>query len=370
MNLNLSNSTLTDYSSITAYSIDPLNVDGVNAGSETRWTNKNWSTYWAWFNGNAKVKNAILMKAIWNVGKGYEALDEYTRKTLDYIKGDGKQSFKDILFSMECNMRIGGDAFAEIVTHNKKHIQDGGKIVNIKLLNPGLVTIVYDETATIKKYEYSVGAGGKTIEFDPEEILHMSNNRMCGQIHGISDLEALRKVILADSQSFDNVEKIVNFQARPFIIFKLKTDNLTKIAEFAAKLKSIRTLGEDALIPDDENLLSYEVVQVNPSAIIMAWRDDIRNEYYRCIGLPQIMPGAGGQGTESEAKVIYVAFEQIVQHDQLNWENAIWSQLGLKINMIHPTLMEDLLKQDNAKDGANAMNIQPSELNPMSANQS
>jgi len=204
----------------------------------------------------------------------------------------------------------------------------------------------------------------RVIKFDPEEILYLANNRIGDQIHGISDLEALRKVILADSQSFENMQKIINFQAKPFILFKLKTDDSSIIEAVSAKIRRIREVGEDLFIPDDENILSYEVVQVSQSQILMQWRDDIRNEYYRCIGLPQIIPGASGGGTESESKVIYVAFEQIVMHDQLDTEQAWWTQLGLEINLVHPTLIEDLLAKDEAKDANNAFNIQPSELTP------
>ena len=62
--------------------------------------------------------------------------------------------------------------------------------------------------------------------------------------------------------------------------------------------------GENIYIPDDDNTISYEVVQVNPNAMIMEWRNDIRNKFYRTIGLPQVVPGAGGSSTESESKVI------------------------------------------------------------------
>ena len=123
-------------------------------------------------------------------------------------------------------------------------------------------------------------------------------------------------------------------------------------------------------IPDDENLLSYEVVTVNPSSILMEWRNDIRNEYYRCIGLPQIIPGAGGQGTESESKVIYVAFEQLVMADQLDIEQQGLNQLAVTFNLIHPTLIEDLLGNDEKKDANGALGIQQAELNPAATNQS
>lgn len=263
---------------------------------------------------------------------------------------------------MEIVKRIGGDAFAEIIRGDDK----AKTLINLKPLDPSTIKIIVDNKGIIKRYEQISKTGTQRIShiIQPEDMLHLCNNRIADQIHGISDIEAIEKVILADDQSFNDMQKLMHFQAKPFIVFKLKTDDETKIKTFADKIRSARNLGEDMFIPDDENLLSYEVIQVNPSAILMSWRDDMRNKFYRTIGLPQIVPGGGGQSTESESKVIYVAFEQIVMHDQLDIEQQIWEQLAFKINLIHPTLIEDLLGKDEKKDASSIFNIQPSELTP------
>lgn len=384
--LDLNKAAATDYSdsfnaatqeSLTPYAFPLVDIDTALDAKETKWQNPNWTKYWGWFIAHPKVRNAILMKAIWSVGKGWEA-DTLVKTMLEHISGAGKESFKDILFSMEVCRRIGGDAYAEIITHNGKKLSEGGKLVNLKCLNPGNIAEIYGPDGMLLRYEQiqshpkkgilnkiknAIGMG-KVIEFDPEEIFHLSNNKIGGQIHGISDLEALEKVILADQKSFDDLMKITMFQAKPFILFKLKTDDPVKIAAFSAKIRNMRNLGEDMFIPDDENLLSWEVVQVNPSSVLMEWRADLRNEYYRCIGLPQIIPGAGGQGTESEGRVIYVAFEQIVMHEQKQIEDAIWNQLGMKVNLIHPTLLEDLIGQTMQKNGNTQLNTTPAEMNP------
>ncbi len=65
------------------------------------------------------------------------------------------------------------------------------------------------------------------------------------------------------------------------ILWKLKTDDPAKIASVVAKIDAARNLGEDMFIPDDDDAISYEVVQLNPSALVLQWRDDIRNKFYR-----------------------------------------------------------------------------------------
>ena len=357
--LDLNKTQLTDYSGLDAYEIDTKEIDGISDQKETEWMNTKWTQYWGYFNTVPELKNAIILKAIWSVGKGWTA-DNYTTNQLKLISGWGKDTFKNILFNMEIIKRVGGDAFAEVIRDNKN------RLLNLKVLNPGSIKIIVDGKGIIKRYE-QVNKGGQreTIKkFKPTEILHMCHNRFGDQIHGISDIESLEPVILAEQQSFENMNKIQNFQAKPFIIFKLKTDDEVKIQQFADKIRDVRKLGEDMFIPDDENLVSWEAVTVNPSQILLLWRDDLRNKFYRAIGLPQIVPGGAGQSTESESKVIYVAFEQIVKHEQLDIEEQILGQLGIEIKLEHPTLIEDLLGVDEQKDGAGAFNIQKGEMTP------
>ena len=104
---------------------------------------------------------------------------------------------------------------------------------------------------------------------------------------------------------------------------------------------------------------SYEVVELNINQIILAWRDDLRNSFYRAVGLPQVVPGAGGQSTESESKVIYLAFEGIVEREQKQIERWIWEQMGLRIDLYPPETLAQDLQTDNSKDGT--AGFQPSD---------
>lgn len=337
--------------------VDALNTDGAGDQDETEFQNSKWSQYWGYFNAIAELKSAMLMKAIWNVGKGFTT-DPETKVLLEHISGWGKDTFEDILFNMEVVRRVGGDAFAEIIR------SDDGTIINLKPLDPGSIKIIVDKKGIIKRYEQvSKIMGKEAIKFKPEDIFHLSNNRMADQIHGISDIDSIEKTILAENENFEDMKKIMHRQARPMIMFKVGTDDATKIAAFVQKMDDAVNKGENIYIPDDVNSVSYEVVQVNVSQIIMEWRNDIRNKFYRTIGLPQIVPGAGGGSTESESKVIYLAFEQLVEKDQRYLENQIWNQLNLKINLYPPASMAQDLQTDNSKDGANSGLLpQPSDV--------
>jgi len=357
-NLSISTATVSGMETrVDDYEIAAKSVDGVTDQKETEWINSNWTKYWGYFNAVPDLKSAILMKAIWDVGKGYTTEDPTTEIILDRITGWGKDCFEDILFNMEIIMRVGGDAFAEILR------DDNGNLINLKPLDPGNMKIIVDGKGIIKRYEQTEKIGErKTVhKWEPHKIFHLSNNRLADQIHGISDIEGMEETILAEQENFNDMKKIMHRQARPMIMFKLGTDKQATIDAFVAKMDKAVNKGENIYIPDDENAVSFEVIQVNISSIIMEWRNDIRNKFYRTIGLPQVVPGGAGQSTESESKVIYLAFEQLVERDQRYIENQLWQQLAIKINLIPPASIRNEMLSDEQKDMNQGLNFQPAE---------
>jgi len=333
--------------------INPKMIDNAQDQEETEWMNTRFTIQWGYFNSVAELKSALIMKAIWNVGKGYTT-DPQTKIMLEHIRGDGKQTFDDILFSMDLMSRIGGDSFAEIIR------EDNGDLTNLKLLNPANIKIVFNEKGMIKRYEQINKTKGK-VKFEPKDILHFSNNKMAGEMHGISDIDALEPIIKADNESFVDVKQIQHRGARPMILWKLKTDDQNKINAFVAKIDAARNLGEDMFIPDDEDIVSHEVVQIDIASSVMAWRDDMRNKFYRAIGVPQVIFGAS-TGTESGSKVEYLAHEQVFSRDQRKIEQILWNQIFIKIKLNPPTSLMENLQQDEGKDAQNALTLQPNDV--------
>jgi len=344
---------------VTAYEVAALNVDTAQDLEETAWMNNRASIQWGWFNSNPDLKSALVMKAIWNVGKGYEC-DAATKVELEHIKGNGKQTFRDILFSLEVMRRIYGDSYAEIIRDEKTQ-----KLINLKLLNPADIKVIFGKDGMIKMYEQiNQENKSKAAEWKPEEILHFQNLSMCAQTHGISEIDVLEPTLKADEESFADVRKVMHSQAVPLVLWKLKTDDVTTINDFVGKINRARALGgENVFIPDDENLVSHDIIQVNLSQAIFEWRNDIRNKFYRNIGLPQIIPGAGGSSTESESKVIYTAYGNIVENDQKYIEEKIWNQLYKKIDLIPPESLIPQLQADTKKD-VGQLGVTPGEMSP------
>jgi hypothetical protein len=351
--LNISNAALSNQSTVVRdYSISPMIAEGANGQGETEYFNAKWSQQWGYFNQIPDLKSAIISKVTWIIGKGYTA-DTDTKYILDHIKGWGKDTFDEVLFNLEITKRIGGDSYAEIIRENDT-------IINLKPLNPANMKIIVDKKGIIKRYEQmSNTPNGEPVKFEPRDILHLSNNRLADQIHGISDIDAVEATLLADGESFTDCKKIFHRQAKPLIMFKLGTDDAAKISAFVAKMDQATQKGENIYIPDDDNAVSYEVVQVNPSPLLLNWRDEMRKRFYRVIGLPELLPSGGGDATESGGKIGYLAFEQINEKDQRYLEKQLYNQLYLKINLIPPSSLAENLQGDNAKDPST---FQPSDM--------
>lgn len=360
MVLNINSATTADYGD-PKYTIPLKDTDGVD-GKTTEWMNEDWQEQWGAFTTISEYQNALMMKGIWNTGKGWitNAIDE---TYINNITGWGKDTFDDIILNMDVTSMAAGDSYAQIIR------DDSGSVINLKVLNPGTIKINVKDDGRIENYQQmSRNENNKAIRtFQPNEIFHLCYNRMADQIHGISIYDKVKKIIKADDKSFEDMEKVMAFQAKPFVIFKMKTDDTTKINTFITKVKNTRKKGDDLFIPDDENLLEYDVIQISPPQIIMEWRNDLRNKFYRAVGLPQIVPGGGEQGTGSESRTIYLAFEQLVAQRQLYLAKQIKYQIGWDVTFNPPTTMADLIGKTEQK--TNQFAAQQSEVNPSAAPQ-
>ena len=350
---NIGSATASNLSTVvTDVTIPTLQQDNALNQDETIWQNNEWTQQWGYFNDVPEFHAAMLMKAIWVCGKGFTA-DPETSVILDHISGTGKDTFEDVLFNMVLISRVAGDSYCEIM------LDKDGELFNLKPLDPGSMRIHLDKKGMIMKY--SQIKNGKTESWKPEEIFHLSHKKLADQIHGISDSTSIKNTFLAEYESFADTKKIMHRQARPLVIFKLKTDDQTKVTAFIAKMDAAWNKGECIYIPDDENMLTYEIVQVDVSNTIMAWRTDIRNKFYRAVGLPQILFGSAGS-TESGGKMEYLAHETVFEHEQRYLEKQIWNQLNLKIDLVPPTSLLPNLQADENKDAAQGMEMQPNDM--------
>jgi len=350
--LDIDNASKSDQTgTVQEFQIAPETTDGSTGNGETTWQNDKWTTYLGYFNKVPDLKSALILKSVFNVGKGYTT-DDPTQVLLDNIIGWGKDSFDDILFNQDLTKNIGGESYAEIIRD-----EESGRLINLKPLDPSTIRVVTNEQGMIKRYEQLSKSNKEIKKFKPEDLFVLTNNRLADNIHGTSDVVALQDTINADMESFNDMRKGSHRQARPMIMFKLGTDNPTKIAAFVKKMDEATNKGENIYIPDDDNSVKVDIVQISLSQVMLEWRNDLRGRFYRAIQIPQVVASGSGQSTESESKTLYFTFEQVVEHRQRYLEKQLWNQLAIKINLVPPATLAVNLQNDESKDGAGVAEI-------------
>ena len=331
----------------TAYSVPALQTDGATGQDETEWMNDFWTVWFGYYKTIPELTSVIDAKATWTVGKGFKT-DAETTTILQDIKGWGKDTFNTIIENMIRTYNIGGDAFCEIIRDEEE-----GEVINLKPLDPGSIKIIVNGKGIIKRYE-QVNKIEKIppTKFQPEEIFHLARNRVADEIHGVSIVERLVKIINKKNEAMDDWQRVLHRNIDPLWIIHLDTDNETEIAAFKTKYDKARGTGEGIMyVPKD--VVVPELVTVAPNASLSAipWIESLDAKFYEAAQVPKIIVGGAGGFTEAAVKIAYLAFQQTIEEEQLFIEEQVLAQLGITVEFDFPASLENELLSDNNKDG-------------------
>lgn len=321
----------------TDYEVDAVSTDAAGDQDETAWINTEFHNWLGYYKKIPELAIAIDAKATWTIGKGFKA-NEITQMLLMSIKGFGKDTFNTILENAIRTYHIGGDSFSEIVRDAE------GVLINLKPLDPSVMKIIANRKGIIKRYEQTNKIKENIKKFKPEEILHLSRNRVADEIHGVSILPVVEKIILMRNEAMEDMKQLMHRHVKPRIVFKLDTDDTTKIAAFKVKADKASDQGENLFIP--KGAVEHELLSVPANATLnpLPWIQQLNNYFFQAVGVPQIIVGGSQEFTEATAKIAYLAFEQTIEEEQLYIEEQILSQLNLEIELEFPASLEqDLL---------------------------
>lgn len=351
-----------------SHEIEHVTFNSVTNQVELRIFNERFQKDWNAFMGIPKARSAIIMKGIWTCGKGIIAKPQIMNQ-LKLWKGNGKQTVRDILFSLVVTKQVARDAYAlKVVDEDMKSVWNPQGIINLIQLDSKDAVQVYNDKGQITSYEFRVPTGqdakkGITYgykSYSPDEIFHLTHHRFAGETQGRSVLEGMEKIILADDESREICRRTAKFQAVPFIVFKVKSDDPTTLNNLKASIKAAREEGQDMLVPDDENILSFQTVTITPSNFLLEWRRMNDEEFYRAAGMPMVIFGGGG--TEANGKTAYLGHETVFDHDGRYLEEQFLAQLGMEIKLNRPVSLLQDMQLDEVKDNQNALTFQPNDV--------
>jgi len=139
----------------------------------------------------------------------------------------------------------------------------------------------------------------------------------------------------------------------PLVIWKLNTDDPTAMSTFKTQSKTARNGGDDMVISDkavDWSLLEAGKGTGNV-ANPMLWRNKWTEEVIKGGGVPALIMAIEAGTTEASSKMVYLAWQQVIEKEQRDLEAQIKLQLGLKVKFEFPARIEENLGEDEGKDG-------------------
>ena len=326
------------------FSVDQVDTDGAQDQKETTYHNTNWSQQLGYYKKIPELKASIDALATWTIGKGFKS-NEITEMVLSTIKGFGKDTFNTILENLTRVAKIGGDSYAEIIRDEK------GNLVNLKPLDTGSIQIVANRKGVIIRYEQINKANSSSIpkKFKVENIFHLSRNRTADEIHGESLIDAVEEIILMRNEAMTDYKKLLHRNVFPVRIFHLDTDDPTEIAAFKAKQDLASTQGENIYIPKGAVETELAAVPSNSTLNPLPWIQQLNQYFFQATGVPQIIVGGSSEFTEASAKIAYLAFEQVIEEEQMYIEEQVLSQLNLEIDLEFPASLKNEILNEQSK---------------------
>ena len=320
------------------YSVSSATLDEAET-KEYKWDNPNWSEYLGYLKKIPEFKEAIRALARWTTGKGYET-DNRTKVILENITGWGEDSFQSIVTGMIIVKKANGDAYAEIIRNDK------GTLINLKPLNPSNVTTVTNAKGFIIRYEVKQ-AKGKKKNFQPQEILHLCNDRIANEIHGTSCLEACKWTIDARNEAMSDWRRISHRST--IRVLYVDSDDNTKLKTLRTQYAEAIDKGEVLILPAKKGEAELEDYSTPPLQPFIEWIRYLEGFFYQALGVPKAIANTA-DFTEAASKVGYLTFEPVYTEEQSLLEQDLWNQLAIRVKFNRPPSLSGTLQQDETKN--------------------
>jgi hypothetical protein len=330
--------------SIKVQTTDAVDVD--RPGKTNYYQTSTWTTHNGYYMGHSSIRAVINKLKMWTVGKGsnVEKTKATTQKILDRVIGNGKETFDEVMKNQVGVRHIDGNSYAEIVGGK------GTKLLNLKPLNPGAVKVYYNEFGMLDHYGYQYSDSGEEQRFEKEEIFHLSLNRNADGMGGTGDIECLIKYLDKIKQLDEDMAVMFHRYIVPMIIWKLNTTDETDIGQFKATHKIAKDSGNDIIISDKAT--DWDLVEAGKNGVDpLSWRQTWVEEVTKGGGVPALIMAIEAGSTEASSKMVYVAWQQVIEDEQNYLEKQIKLQLGLDVTFEFPARIEENLGEDEGKDG-------------------
>ena len=326
------------------YKVGSISPDSPTTKDENYWDNSRFTIWFAHYIKHAKVKKAIDNFADWVLGLGYTT-DSRTKVILEHIQGNGKESFDDLMWNAIVMKKVNGESYTHMIID-----KDSNLLINARSLSPNHMRVIYSGKGRIKEYRhYSVAEkSGEFVTYQPNEILHMINDKVADEMHGRSVIEAIEWNVDAQEEAKRVHRKLV-WRAGVVRVIMVDTSNAAELATLKAQYKIAEEKGDVLLLPM-EKAKAVDFKQNLDHAGIINWLNYLDNEFYISIGFPRDLAGASTNATEAGMKMSYITYMPLYEKEVTELENDLWNQFQIKISF---NRQQSLLGQEQSNEAKN-----------------
>lgn len=333
------------------YSVSSGSLDSPEDQKETYWDNQYFDDYLGYYQKIPELKKAIDTFATWVLGQGYNA-DSLTRVILDNIKGWGEDSFLAVLWNMLVVKKFNGDSYAEIIRSDNKN----KTLINLKPLNPKKIRHVVNKKGIIDYYEYTQSNKEKK-RFKPDEIFHLSNDRIADQIHGTSVIDCVKWIIDARNEAMSDLRRVAHRST--IRVLYIDEDDKTRLANLKSDYAEVINKGELLILPVNTKDAQFQDLTIPPTQAYLLWIQYLENFFYQAVGVPKAISGGTQDSTEAASKVGMAVFDPIYIREITDLQNDIFNQLGLRIEFTgQNSIMDNMQADQKANTGQTKLEYQ------------
>lgn len=345
--LNTSAATTTNLqSAVPDFIVRQRALDAASNTDETYWYFDKATTHWGYYLQIPEIFSAANALTTWSVNRGWTCSDAELKVQLDHIRGLGKDTFTQLLWSHEVTKLIIGDAFLEVK-------REKGKIVNMIPISPERVRLCFGKSGLLLRYEVWNGKDWKEISLN--DMLHSTNKRIADQLHGTSQIEATKKIIDAKNEALED-ERTIKHRDKALGIVYYQTDKAGKIRYANEQIEKAVANGEMVGLPQD--VAKIEPYPSRSSEDRTGWISYLDNFFYQVFGVPRSIASSDGT-SEVGGKMGHVIFEPIYTKEQVDLEDDLWNQQAIKIKFNRPPSLGGLVHDEGKNTGDT--NFQPND---------
>lgn len=351
------NTTTTELTgTVTNYSVNSVTLDIASTEGKTYWDSPKWPIYLGYYKQIPELKSAIDSLIGWVIGRGYACELDKDTVILSHIKGWGEDSFLSIMQNMLIMKLVNGDAYAEIIRSEK------GTLINLKPLDPSSIRTVVNDKGMIVKYE-QWNNQKKVTTFQPRDILHMVNDRVGSEIHGVSKVESVKWLIDTRNEVMADLRRIMHRSS--IRVLYVDIDDDARMTKLKNNYGTAIEKGDVMLIPVRKEEATFEDLTVPPVQAYLEFVRYIENAFYKAIGVPEVILGGSGQYSEASAKAGMMTFDQPYINEQRRVEEDIFMKLGIKLKFERaPSLTDDLKRTEQQNSSQTGLQPNDAQVTP------